>query len=337
MKTAVLFGGSGFIGTFFTKHLIEIEGFSKVYIFDLERIEDKNFKYRENIISTLNGVKFIKGDVREEIKWMPAHHIDLVINLAAIHREPGHELFEYYETNILGAENICNWVQKINCKNIIFTSSIAPYGSHQNRTNEKTLTLPETPYGGSKLVAEKIHEIWFSKSSDHQLLILRPGVVFGPTEGGNVSRLIKAVKGNYFMYTGNKDTKKSGIYVKELCIAAMWILNKESNKNSLIIANLCMKNPPSVKDYIENIADLNKKNKSFLNIPISMLVLVAYIIELILKPFKISHPFSPVRVKKLTKSNNIIPKYLIDNQYDYKYSLKDALKDWKKSNPDEWN
>ena len=36
---------------------------------------------------------------------------DLIINLAAIHRMPGHKDFEYFETNIKGAENICDFAE----------------------------------------------------------------------------------------------------------------------------------------------------------------------------------------------------------------------------------
>ena len=44
-----------------------------------------------------------------------------------------------------------------------------------------------------------------------KLLIVRPGVVFGPGEGGNVSRLIKAVIKRYFIYIGNRKTRKAGV------------------------------------------------------------------------------------------------------------------------------
>lgn len=55
-------------------------------------------------------------------------------------------------------------------------------------------------------------------------MIARPGAVFGPDERGNVSRLIKAVFGRYFFYMGNRDTRKAGTYVKELCNAMLWVL-----------------------------------------------------------------------------------------------------------------
>jgi len=56
-----------------------------------------------------------------------------------------------------------------------------------------------------------------------------------------------------------------------------------------------------------------------------------YFIDLFARPLGIEHPFSPVRIKKLTRSNNIIPMYLATNEY--KYTLEEALIDWKKNVP----
>ena len=48
---------------------------------------------------------------------------------------------------------------------------------------------------------KKIHEVWQSQiPHQKQLVIVRPGVVFGPGEGGNVSRLIKALKKIFLLY-----------------------------------------------------------------------------------------------------------------------------------------
>ena len=54
--------------------------------------------------------------------------VDLIIDLAAIHKEPGHNEIEYFQTNVNGSKNICEFAKNVNCKNIIFTSSISVYG-----------------------------------------------------------------------------------------------------------------------------------------------------------------------------------------------------------------
>ena len=165
---------------------------------------------------------------------------------------------EYFETNINGAKNICNFAHKQNCKTILFTSSISPYGPSEDEKNEHSLPTPETPYGISKLTAELIHQNWQTSSNLNKLVIVRPGVVFGPNENGNMSRLIKAVKNNYFVFTGNKQTLKAGIYVKELCRMFDWSLEKVSDSH-LIIFNASFHPNPKINDYVNIICSLFKK------------------------------------------------------------------------------
>lgn len=49
-----------------------------------------------------------------------------------------------------------------------------------------------------------------------ELTIVRPGIVYGKGEHGNMTRLYRGQKKGYFFYAGRKDTIKACIYVKEL-------------------------------------------------------------------------------------------------------------------------
>lgn len=337
MKNAVIFGGTGFIGTFFAVHLINSEKYQKVYLYDHETIEEKDSIYRNKLISGKNNIIQVKGDVRNEINWSPDSDIDLIANMAAIHREPGHKNFEYFETNILGANNVCNWAEKHGCKKIIFTSSIAPYGPSETEKNESSIPVPETAYGSSKLVAEKIHEKWQQKCQNNKLVIVRPGVVFGPGEGGNVSRLIKAVNKRYFAYMGNKDTRKAGTYIKELCLAMTWTLDYlNEHSENYVLFNMSMNPGPSIKEYVDSILKTLNKKSFIPSVPSLLLFICSHIIDLFAKPLRINHPFSPVRIKKLMRSNNIMPNFLIESGYKFTFTLDDAMEDWKKDCPEEW-
>jgi nucleoside-diphosphate-sugar epimerase len=339
MKCAVIFGGTGFIGVFFAKFLLAQGFFKKVYLADIVSTEDKSSEFIKKIFENDSRIKFVNADVRNPIDiFFSDDKVELIANFAAIHREPGHAAFEYYETNILGAENVSAFAEKVNCCRIIFTSSIAPYGISEEEKNEKTIPIPASPYGSSKLVAEKIHQIWQAKDSKNRILqIVRPGVVFGPGEGGNVSRLIKAVLHRYFFYMGNKDTRKAGVYVKELCHAMWWELNRQRNKKHHVsIFNMSMNPGPSIQDYVKTVCKVAKIRRFVPEIPYRMLLIASYFIEFVTKPLNIKHPFSPVRIKKLVRSNNILPSYLVENGYKYQYTLESAFLDWKKECPEEW-
>ena len=338
MKNAVIFGGTGFIGIFFAKYLLEKGTFAKVYLFDREPMNQKVSTFRKKLVDSDSRLEMIEGDVRQPISWMPSNSVDLIANFAAVHREPGHDDFEYYETNLLGAENICAWAEMVGCESMIFTSSIAPYGPSALEKSERSLPVPATAYGGSKLAAEKIHQIWQSCDDAHRrLVIVRPGVVFGPGEGGNVSRLIKAVLHRYFFYMGNRETRKAGVYVKELCNAMWWVLQQQEAKGEHVsLFNMSMSPGPSIEEYVNTVCKVAGVKRTTPGVPYRLLLTAAFVIDSIAKPLGINHPFSPVRIRKLVRSNNIQPAYLVENGYPYIYTLESAFADWKQSCPEEW-
>jgi hypothetical protein len=76
--------------------------------------------------------------------------------------------------------------------------------------------------------------------------------------------------------------------------------------------------------------------RSVPGVPFKLVMSIAYMIDVIARPLGIKHPFSPVRIRKLVRSNNILPNYLIENGYEYCYSLEGAFSDWRASCPEEW-
>jgi len=312
MQAIVVFGGSGFIGGFFARLMLDRGLADKVFIYDNEPLSSKASDFRQTLLGGDDRIVFVEGDVRQVISWIPDEPINLVANFAAVHREPGHEDFEYYQTNLLGAENVCAFAERVSCERMIFTSSISPYGPSEEEKDETSLPVPSTAYGGSKLAAEKIHQIWQAKdSARRRLVIARPGVVFGPGEGGNVSRLIKAVLGRYFFYMGNRDTRKAGTYVKELCNAMLWVLeNQDKHHEQVSLFNMSMNPGPSIQEYVDTICNVAGVRCFLPGFPYKLLLVVSYCIDLFAKPLGIQHPFSPVRIRKLVRSNNILPRYL---------------------------
>jgi GlcNAc-P-P-Und epimerase len=332
-KKCVIFGGSGFIGSHFAEYLINNDLLDEVYLADI--LPTNPFFNFDT-----NRIHYVELDVRKpiDLQALPSD-VTLVANFAAVHREPGHDASEYYETNLLGAENVCSWAELVGCKNIIFTSSIAPYGPSEETKDESSLPVPVSAYGGSKLVAEKIHMCWQKADpTSRHLVIVRPGVVFGPNENGNVSRLVKAVLNHYFFYMGNKDTRKAGVYVKELCEAMWWVfLRQNKTGESISIFNMTMNPGPTIQDYADTVCKVSGVKRWIPSVPYFMLITLAYFIDAIARPLGIKHSFSPVRIRKLVHSNNILPGYLVKNAYPYRYTLESAFADWKKDCSEEWS
>ena len=195
MQTGVIFGGCGFIGLYFAEELIKLKICEFIYLIDIKEPEDNFLITKFILLKQSEKVKFIKSDVRQSLNNLNIKNVDLIVDFAAVHREPGHKDHEYFETNVEGSKNICNFAESTYCKNIIFTSSIAVYGAGDYEKNETSKTLPTSAYGKSKLECEKNYTTWYNKNKDEKIVtICRPGVVFGPGEKGNVTRLIKIIK-----------------------------------------------------------------------------------------------------------------------------------------------
>ena len=191
----ILFGGSGFIGTHLIHLLLKECVRPGDVIYDLDLVMPGEEGVVPGIVEKNDGVKYIRLDVRKPIdfEFVPTPE-DVIFDLAAVHRTPGHPEEAYFETNIRGAENVTAFAEKYGIRKILFTSSIAPYGASEDLKTEETLPTPNTPYGISKLVAEKIHQIWQARDLARELTIVRPGIVYGKGEHGNMTRLYRGAE-----------------------------------------------------------------------------------------------------------------------------------------------
>lgn len=337
-RTVVIFGGTGFIGTHMARHWLRERLASKIVLVDLN--PPRKEPWTEDVQLGLQSglVEYVRWDVRQPIPadLLPGK-VALAFNLAAVHREPGHEPREYFETNLSGAENVCAWATASGCPRIVFTSSISPYGPSEDLKDERSLPVPETPYGSSKLAAEKIHLQWQSSGPDRQLVILRPGVVFGPGEGGNVTRLLRSLVKGYFVYMGNRSTRKAGGYVKELCRVAQFALeHQQQTGETVTLLNFGMHPTPSLETYVEAIRSVAGIRRKPHSVPRWALLGISYFVEAVARTFGIRQPVSPVRVRKLFRSTNIEAAGLRELDYHWHFSLEEAFRDWKQDRPEDF-
>ena len=144
-------GGAGYIGSHACK-LLKEQGHTVVVFDNLERGSRHAVKWGEFILGDLRN----KGDI---LQAMEGANFDAVMHFAAYAyvgesvEKPG----MYLENNIYGTLNLLNAMNQCNVKTLIFSSTCAVYGSPDTiPVTEKTGINPESPYGLSKRMAEKL-------------------------------------------------------------------------------------------------------------------------------------------------------------------------------------
>ena len=321
----VIFGGCGFIGTHTANLLREKYPNAKIYIADLLADESSQACPCEEPQGN-EAIHYQRVDVRQPIELQGEFGKNtLIFNFAAVHRTPGHPDHAYFETNIRGAENVCDFARKHGIENIVFTSSIAPYGAAEDLKSEDTLPTPNTPYGISKLVAEKIHREWAAENENRRLSIVRPGIVFGTGEHGNMTRLYKALKSHKFAYAGRKDTIKACIYVKDLA-RVMLAMAENDNADREQLHNCCYYPSFTIEQIANTMLKATGMNRHIPFIPRKPMMAAATVCGVL---GGLGLGICPARVKKLMVSTNING-YKLSQNYPLSYSLEDAFKDWYK-------
>lgn len=306
--TAVVFGGSGFIGFHLSRELVR-RGY-EVVICDL-------IAPRE----TSRYVRYVACDVRQEIE-LQFPSVELVVNLAAVHRTPGHDDFEYYETNVRGAIFVCKWADCAGVKQLVFTSSISVYGPTEELITEQSPVRPTSSYGRSKLIAEALHQNWAGQDAERRLLIVRPAVIFGTHEQGNFTRLARALERRRFIYPGRKDTIKSCGYVKDLIDAVFFAIGKKD----LPLFNFAYPARYTIEEICETFQGVSgyKRPKA---VPA---VVVGLVIRALPQgEWARQRGFHAERIQKLLASTNIYPEALEDAGFIWGTDLEKALSDWR--------
>jgi nucleoside-diphosphate-sugar epimerase len=316
LKRVIVFGGAGFIGS----HLLEALAAAnpQIELFSVD-IAEPRFK--------APNVHYVSHDVTKTVPSQLCGSGEAIIfNLAAVHTTPGHEDWEYYRTNILGACNICQFATDIKARHIVFTSSISVYGPSEEPKNEDSELEPASAYGWSKAMAERIHNLWRSEQSDdRRLTIVRPAVIYGATEQGNFTRLAKLLAKGRFVYPGRKDTIKSCGYVKDLVSSMLFMAAKDE---STTLYNFCHPERYTSEDICAAFSQVAGYKTPRIVAPIRLMLLGGLVFE-VLGKLGLKTTVNRARVKKLFHSTNIIPKKLQESGFSYSYNLPSSLSDWR--------
>jgi UDP-glucose 4-epimerase len=168
-------GGAGFIGSNLALRLLN-EGHSVTVLDNLQS------GYRINL-DALPGVRFLEGDVRDQdLLVHAAEGAKVIFHLAAsVGNKRSIDMpLDDAQTNILGTLNVLETARKLAISRVVFSSSAGIFGELKTLPiREDHPAEPDSPYGASKLGAEKAG-LAYAKLYGMEFVALRYFNVYGP-------------------------------------------------------------------------------------------------------------------------------------------------------------
>lgn len=306
-----LIGASGFVGT----RLINL-------------LEKEPQKYRCKNIDLLpshfyNDLTVI-GDVRDpENMESGLKDADVVILLAAQHRDDVSPVSLYYDTNVGGMKTTLEAMEKNNCKRIIFFSSVAVYGLNKKNPDENHPADPFNHYGKSKWQAEEVLREWYKSHPDWNIGIIRPTVIFGERNRGNVYNLLKQISSGKFLMVGKGNNRKSMAYVGNIAAFVKYLIDNVSTGYN--VYNYIDKPDTDMNQLVEHVSAVLSKHIPTTHYPYWLGMCGGYCFDILAKITGKKLTVSSVRVKKFCATTEFDASKVHSCGFKAPYTLKEGL------------
>ncbi len=222
---------------------------------------------------------------------------DVIINLAAAHRDDVRPLSKYFEVNVTGAEQTCELARLTGARQIVFTSSVAVYGFAPANTGEDGALEPFNEYGRTKALAERVYRAWQAEAPEtRSLAIIRPTVVFGPGNRGNVYNLLRQLASGVFAMIGDGRNVKSMAYVANV---SDFILHALSFGPGVHLYNYVDKPDLSMTELVGLVrGQLGRAPTGYLRLPKPLGLGLGALADVVANLTGRSLPISAIRVEK---------------------------------------
>jgi dTDP-glucose 4,6-dehydratase len=266
MKTILVTGGAGFIGSHFVDLILKR---SEYKIIVLDKLTYAGKIENMNGFINNNNVLFVQGDIcdKQLVKSIfNENKIDIVVNFAAESHVDNSisSPDEFMSSNIIGTFNLLNVAKKYwsdsTLKRFIQISTDEVYGSADNEItfDETSLLQPNSPYSASKASGDLIARSFFV-TYKLPVIITRSSNNFGPRQDDEklIPKVIKKIKSNEpIPVYGNGRNVRDWIYVEDNCNFIFSIMEKGIPGECY---NISSRNEMSNLQLIEKIAILMKK------------------------------------------------------------------------------
>ena len=306
MKISII-GGSGFVGTNLCRQLA---------------MKQQDFEIIDFKMSNQFPEKCKIADVRDANTLRNTITGGVVVNLAAVHRDDVRDKSEYQRTNVDGAENVALVCEEKGIDKIVFTSTVAVYGFAEPGTDESGAIEPFNEYGRTKFEAEEKLRQWHAKG-ENSLIIVRPTVIFGEGNRGNVFNLLNQIASGIFIMVGKGENKKSMAYIGnivaflEACITTdqkygvyNYVDTPDLNMNELVSL---------VREKLKGKLGVGPRLTYWLGI------ILGYTADLVVKLTGKNLPVSSIRVKKFATSTEFKSANVSLDDFNAPFKLSDGV------------
>lgn len=311
MKIALI-GASGFVGT----RLIDV--LSK----EQDRYELKNIdllpSHFFNEITTI-------GDVRSQEQMdKELAGADVVILLAAQHRDDVTPTSLYYDVNVGGMEKTLNAMEKNGVKRLIFFSSVAVYGLNKpNPAEDYSPKEPFNHYGKSKWQAEQVVEKWYAEHKDWNIDIIRPTVIFGERNRGNVYNLLKQISSGRFLMVGKGDNCKSMAYVGNIVAFVKYMIDNVTEGYNVF--NYIDKPDMTMNELVPLVGKVLNKHIPQTHFPYWLGMMGGYCFDALAFVTRKKLAISSVRVKKFCATTQFCADKVLATDFKAPYTLAEGI------------
>ena len=277
MKTYLITGGAGFIGSSLSERLIK-EGNRVVAIDNF--CDFYNPTIKENNVKELiknSNFKLYRNDIRDRElvkKIFEENNIDIVMHLAAMAgvRPSIENPVLYQEVNCMGTQNILEEMKAHNVKNLVMASSSSVYGNCKEVPFKENMIVDFaiSPYAATKKANEVMTHV-YHKLFDMNVIMLRFFTVYGPKQRPDLAinkftRLM--LEDKEIPMFGDGTTSRDYTYIDDIVEGIIRSCNYVENNNDVYeILNLGNSSPVSLKEMINTIGQAIGVNPKIKQLP----------------------------------------------------------------------
>ena len=304
-----LIGASGFVGT----RLIEL---LKQNNYFLQNVDKKQSRFHSEIT--------VIADVLDKNNLVTLlDNTDVVILLAAEHRDDVTPTSLYYDVNVGGMRNTLEAMEANGVKRIIFTSSVAVYGLNKNNPTETYPADPFNHYGKSKWEAEKVLQEWYKVHPDWNINVIRPTVIFGERNRGNVYNLLKQISSGRFLMVGKGNNKKSMAYVGNIVAFIKFLI--ENKTTGYEVYNYIDKPDFTMNELVDHVSKVLNKHIPSVHYPLWLGMLGGFCFDVLAFITRRKLTISSVRVKKFCVTTQFDATKVQNTDFRAPYTLAEGL------------